>query len=279
MWASENRMQIRRFLPVLIVAAAAGSGCSQVLAPYGARYRPYPAARPYVPAPPDPERAARGRWDSVMRLPGGTVIDVLSMNGETFVGAFGGADGSSVRVMVNGMEESIPRAEVLRVDLVDLPGSETGAVVKRAGLGAALGVGAAALVAGVIGGHAWPPPGALLRGGAAIGGVAGAEAALAARQGRLIYLAEHQASVPYAATPDDRVSARMPPRVARVLAADDWLAIAQLPDGTLVRVTRSGGWRHQGVLTGVDEQSMRVDIDGAELRITRASIVRVEVLQ
>jgi hypothetical protein len=176
---------------VIVLAAITTTGCAHLGYP-GLYARRSVAVRPLPPPLPI------GRWDSVMRLPRGSTVDVLSMDGETFVGPVAGVDGAAVRVIVQGVEQRIPRAEVLRVDLVDLPGSEVGAIAKRAGVGAALGVGAAALIAGVIGGHAWPPPGALLRGGAAIGGLAGGEAALAARQGRLVYLAEHQGAAPYA---------------------------------------------------------------------------------
>jgi hypothetical protein len=125
-----------------------------------------------------------------MRLPAESVIDVLEMNGKTHVGKLTRADGHAVAVMVNGSERQIPRADIVRIDLIDLPGSEVAAAAKSAGVGAALGIGAAALVGAVIGGGAWPPPGAMVRAGAAIGGAAGAESSLIARQKRLIYLAE-----------------------------------------------------------------------------------------
>ena len=168
-----------------VPATAATSGCSQVLYPHRPIHRPYGMARPLA-APVQPEWAARGRWDAVMRLPRGSVVDVLSMDGAAYIGAIGVVDASSLRVTVQGVEEHVARGDVLRVDLVDLPGSEVRAVARQAGIGAALGVGAAAIVAAVIGGSAWPPPGALLRGGAAIGGVAGGQSALSARQPRLI---------------------------------------------------------------------------------------------
>jgi hypothetical protein len=177
---------------VIALAAFTTTGCSHLVYP-----GLYAAARPRMVVPTPLPPMPIGRWDSVTRLPRGSVVDVLSMNGEAFVGPVAGVDGSAVRLVVRGVEEQIPRAEVLRVDVVELPGSEAGAVAKQAGLGAALGVGSAALIAGVIGGPAWPTSGALVRGGAAIGGIAGEEAALAARQGRLIYLAEQQGSTRY----------------------------------------------------------------------------------
>jgi hypothetical protein len=275
-------MKKRAFFLGLLLAAAATSGCAQLLSPYGygRGYRPYPVVRPPV-MPVDASAAARGRWDQVMRLPAGAVIDVLTRDSSAYVGLLRGTDGLNVRVMVNGIEEQIARGDVLRVDLVDLPGSEVGAVAKRATAGALLGLGAAALIGGVIGGEAWPPPGALLRGGAAIGGVAGGEAALVARQGRLIYLAENQ-------MPLVRSSGRAggwdpaesePARIVESYAVQAWSAISALPVGEMVRVVRMNGWRHRGRLAGVDDASLRLDVEGAELRITRASIVRVEVLQ
>ena len=177
-------------MPVVLFAAAGASGCSAVLGPYAGAYGRYPA-RHHAPVPyADPEAAARGRWDHVMRLKRGATIDVLTADGVGFVSQIAGADAYSLFVLVNGIEEQIRRADVVRVDLVDLPGNEVAAVAKRSAAGALLGLGAMALVGGVIGGPAWPPPGVMLRTGAAVGGVAGAEAELARRRGRLVYLAE-----------------------------------------------------------------------------------------
>ena len=262
----------------LIVAAAGLTGCAQMLTPYGygPGYRPYPLARPPV-LPVDQSAAARGRWDQVMRLPAASTIDVLTVDGATHIGQLTGSDSYSVRLLVGGIEQQVTRAEVLRVDLVDLPGSEVGAVAKRAATGAALGLGAAALIAGVIGGPSWPPPGAMLRGGAAIGGVAGGEAALAARQGRLIYLAENQQPMLRRSGPIG--SDTEPTQILESYSSDAWPAIQRVAVGAMLQVVRTNGWRHRGTLLAVDETSIRLDIDGAELRITRASIVRVEVVQ
>ena len=269
-------------LGLLVAAAATASGCAHLLSPYGygRGYRPSPLARSPV-IPMDPTAAARGRWDHVMRLPARAVVDVLAIDGSAYVGQLSGADGYAVRVMVNGIEEQIARTDVLRVDLVDLPGSEVGAVAKRAGAGALLGLGAAALIGGVIGGEAWPPPGALLRGGAAIGGVAGGEAALAARQGRLVYLAENQQPVAqWSGRPGNtRSSDEGPVHIVQSYSVDAWSAIESLPTGEMVHVVRTNGWRHRGRIVAVDDTAVRLDMDGAELRITRASVVRVEVVQ
>jgi hypothetical protein len=261
---------------VIVLAAFTTTGCSHLM--YPGLYSPA-RSRSVAPAPPPPPMPI-GRWDNVMRLPRGSVVDVLSMNGEAFVGPVTGIDGSAVRVVVRGVEEHVSRADVLRVDLVDLPGSEAGAVAKRVGLGAAVGVGAAALIGGVIGGAAWPPPGALLRGGAAVGGLAGGEAALAARQGGLIYLAEHQLSTRYSSgLPNPPIQREAPARIAGSYSAREWSAIVNLSPGLIVRVIRTNGRMHQGALLIADDAEVRLDVEGAELRITRGSIVRVDVLE
>ena len=253
-----------------LLATVATTGCTALM-PHGGAYGRYPMMRPAPMPAIDPYAAALGRWDSVMRLPIESVIDVLEMNGTAHVGKITRVDGYSVGVMVNGNEREIPRAEILRVDLLDLPGSEVGAAAKRAGLGAALGVGAMALVGAVIGGSAWPPPAAMLRAGAAIGGVAGAESSLIARQKRLIYLAEHQRITPpdYAQGP--------PPRPVQSYSANRWDVIAGLPAATAVTVVTFGGARHQGSLVAVDDAAIRLTVGDAEVRILRTSIARVEV--
>ena len=176
-------------LLAILTSAVLAAGCAPYLMPYGGRAG-YAMPRPNVFAPQDTGAAVRGRWDNVMRLPASARIDALTWDGEAHVGAFSSADGSSLRILVGAIERQIPRAEIVRVDLTGLPGSEAGTVAKRAGGGALLGMGAIALVSVVIGGGAWPPPAAALRAGAAYGAVAGGHAALLDRQRRVVYLAE-----------------------------------------------------------------------------------------
>ena len=176
-------------LSVIVAAALVATGCAPLMYP-GAQPGPYGYAPPsrsraaYAPEPPPFER-----WDNVMRLPYGAVIDVLTSDGAAHVGLFAGADIGAVRITTDKQETGIDRGEVVRVDLVSLPGSNVRAVARSAAGGALLGVGAAALFSAVIGGGMWPPPGVLLRGGAAVGGLSAGTAAATNRQPRLIYLA------------------------------------------------------------------------------------------
>lgn len=169
------------------IAAVVTTACSPAL--YGLPGRSYPLhpslgqRHSYV------EPTPTGRWDNVMRLPRGSTIDVLTANGAANVGPISGADIDTVRVVVDGADVRIARADVVRVDLVDMAGSEAVAVARKATRGALLGAGLAALISGVVGGEAWPPPGPVLRGGAAIGGVSAGEVEVMKRAGRLIYLA------------------------------------------------------------------------------------------
>jgi hypothetical protein len=180
---------------IVLAAAILTTGCSPAF--YGLARGHYPYGPPYGrPHQPVVEQVPTGRWDNVMRLPHGSTIDVLGANGAATIGAILGADIDSVRVAVDGAEVRIARADIVRVDLIDLAGSEFRAVTRKAARGALLGVGAAALIGGVIGGEAWPPPGPALRAGAAIGGVSAGQATLFQRAGRLIYLAPQQFGQP-----------------------------------------------------------------------------------
>jgi hypothetical protein len=124
-----------------------------------------------------------------MRTPRFSILDVLTADGAARVGAILQSDAQQVTLEIDGGAMVIPRADVVRVDLVKLAGSGTRDAARRLARGAVLGGAAAALAAGVVGGDLWPPPGVVVRAGAAAGGLSGLQAALLARQGRMIYLA------------------------------------------------------------------------------------------
>ena len=177
------------------------TGCSPML--YSGYARP-PATAPFG-SPTAIGLLPIGRWDNVMRLPHGSIIDVLTPDGTPNVGPIQSATGSTVTIQVDGHDVEIDRVNVIRVDLVDLPGSEVQAAARSGARGALLGAGAMALVGFVIGGSAWPPPGALIRAGVAGGAVSGVQSSLTNRQGRMIYLAPERyrlyPAVPYATPP------------------------------------------------------------------------------
>ena len=175
---------------LVITAAMATTACSPAL--YGIPHRRMPSPGYYGQPRAYVEQVPTGRWDNVMRLPRGSTIDVLTQDGAANVGPISGADINSVRLLIDGAEARIARADVVRVDLVDMAGSETVSVGRKAARGALLGAGFVALLTGVVGGDAWPPPGAALRAGAAIGGVSAGQAEVMRRAGRLIYLAPQQ---------------------------------------------------------------------------------------
>lgn len=187
----------------LFFIAAAGiltTGCSPLM--YAG------AAGPYRPVPPPyyghqrtyAEQVPTGRWDNVMRLPRASTIDVLTKDGAATIGLKTGADVQSVRLQADGAEVTIARADIIRVDLVNLAGPDTAAVARKAARGALLGAGAAALITGVLGGEYWPPPGQAMRAGIAMGAVGAGQAELTRRAGRLLYLAPDQGAQGFAVT-------------------------------------------------------------------------------
>lgn len=183
----------------LVLAAAIGTtACSPAL--FAVPGRTYPLAAHAGHSRPQVEQLPIGRWDNVMRLPRGSTIDVLSTDGAANIGAITGADVRTVRVIVEGTEVSIARADVVRVDLVKLAGSDTVAVARKATRGAVLGAGLVALVTGVVGGEAWPPPAVALRAGAAAGGLSAGQGEVLRRAGRVVYLAPQQ-GIPAGSTP------------------------------------------------------------------------------
>jgi hypothetical protein len=182
-------MKKHAFFLGLILAAAGTCGCARILMPLAlmAIYTEGKGPIRESSVPIDPYVGVRGRWDEVMRLPAKSVVDVLTMEGTAHVGLLTRADARAVRILINGVDEQIARADVLRLDVLYFPGPEADAIVRRAAVVEAASAAAASVVAAMIGGQACVPPGALLR-AVAIEGTAGGHASLAAQRGRLIYL-------------------------------------------------------------------------------------------
>lgn len=179
-----------RTLSVVLVAGVLTTGCAPYLYPgmYPPGRGPYHAPA-YHPRQMAPEPTPIGRWDNVMRLPRLSVIDVLTEDGAATIGQLLASTAQSVTLTSDGVPTEIERRQVVRIDLVQLPGSATGAAIERGLKGAVLGVGAAALFSGIIGGDLWPPPGVALRAGAALGAAHAIGPELATRRPRIIYLA------------------------------------------------------------------------------------------
>lgn len=171
-------------LLLALIAALLTTGCSPLMYPGHYRRMPSPYAAGIA-----AESAAFGRWDRVMRLTRGSTIDVLTQDGIANVGTIVGADAQSVRLVIDGAETRILRSDVVRIDLMNPGAGKPAAVARRAAGGALIGVAGMALLAGVIGGEAWPPPGIFLRAGAAGGALSGAQSELLQPKTTLIYVA------------------------------------------------------------------------------------------
>lgn len=171
-------------LCVLLAAAVLTSGCSALLLP--GPHGPHSSTRGRTRS--DPYAAAVGRLDEVMRLPRSATVDVLTRDGVARVGAFTSADEAGVSVEIQMVAVRIARADVIRIDLIDLPGNDALSVARGAAGGGLMGAALAGLLGAAIGGDAWPPPGAALRSGALLGGLVAGESALQGRRGRPVYI-------------------------------------------------------------------------------------------
>ena len=122
------------FFVGFILTAAGTSGCARMLVPLTlmAIYNEGKGPIRESSVPIDPYVGVRGRWDEVMRLPAKSVVDVLTMEGTAHVGLLTRADARAVRILINGVDEQIARADVLRLDVLYFPGPEAGAIVRRA---------------------------------------------------------------------------------------------------------------------------------------------------
>ncbi len=123
------------------------------VAPYASRRATVEASAPAV-----------GRWDNVMLLPAGTVVQVLMFDGRKPAGPMASADGATVRVVTASGEVELPMEGVMRVDRLPAPASR--AYGTAAVQGAATGAAAVGFF-GLLVGHL--PPARILAAGAAFG--------------------------------------------------------------------------------------------------------------
>ena len=169
----------------LLVVTMTASGCAAALSPqlFPAPYRQ--PAQGYVVPP-------IGRWDQVISLEPRLLISVWRSSGAQQTGRFVTADLDTLQMFVQGSDVTIPRDDIMRLDLVQtLPGGRRSR--KRIATGAALGAIKMAAVFQIIplafAAKLWlPPPGVWLA-GAALGGWEAAERDRADRRPRTLYIA------------------------------------------------------------------------------------------
>lgn len=148
----------------IVTGALAGAG---PLRPRGV------PTQPYQPPP-------IGRWDAVMSLARSSMIGVLTTDGTTHTAVFVAATVDSLILAGRDRSVSIPRQEIVRIDLVRAPGRAT-SVAKAAAAGALTGAAVAgvgvALIPFSASGELWLPPARVWGVGALVGaayGIAGA---------------------------------------------------------------------------------------------------------
>lgn len=152
----------------------------------GGPFRPRgAAARPYEPPP-------IGRWDAVMSLEKASTISVLTTDGGTRTAVFAGATVDSLTLVGSVADISIPRVEVVRVDLVRASGRGA-SMARDAAVGGLVGAVTAgvglALIPFLASGEVWVPPARVWGVGAILGAAGAMMNPKDDRRQRTIYLA------------------------------------------------------------------------------------------
>ena len=183
----------RRILPVFVALACVGAAaCSPLLDPYGYGPRRRAAPRAYDVPP-------IGRWDQVLSLKPALVISVIQADGSIQTGRFAGATAAVMRVIVQGAEITVPRDDVMRIDVAQtLPAGK--GTLRSVTLGAA-GVSLATVLSLQIlplafAGELWNPPARTWITSAAGGAAAGWWSDRRTRGPRTIYIAPAHRPVP-----------------------------------------------------------------------------------
>lgn len=144
----------------MMVSGCASAFSAQLFAP---RYR-QPAQADVMPPV--------GRWDQVLSLEPRLLISVWQSSGVQQTGRFVSADMDALQMFVQGADITIPRHDIMRVDLVQrLPGGDR--TRKRIAAGAALGaikmVAAFQIIPLAFAGKLWMPPAGVWLAGAGVG--------------------------------------------------------------------------------------------------------------
>jgi hypothetical protein len=101
-----------------------------------------------------------GRWDNVMMLPVGAIVQVLLMDGSRPAGTIVSASVDRLRIHTAGGDVDLPSRDVMRVDR---PVAPVRSAVENGARGAAFGAGVVGVL-GLISGRV-PPPRLFLAGG------------------------------------------------------------------------------------------------------------------
>ncbi len=153
-----------------------------------ARLSPYPS---HYAIPEMSPTSAVGRWDTVMLLPAGTPVQVLTFDGRKPAGDVTSVDGATLRLVTPSGEIALARADVMRVDRLPPPSSRE--YREAAGRGAAVGLGVVGII-GLIAGHM--PPARVFAAGAITGAGSGIQDASCLRGAVTIYLAPSRVRQP-----------------------------------------------------------------------------------
>jgi hypothetical protein len=129
-----------------------------------------------------PAQPPFGRWDNVMMLPAGAMVQVLLMDGSLAAGPIVSAAADRVRIHTASGDVDVPFTNVMRIDRQVAPGSALQDGARGATFGAAV-VSVLGLMAGRI-----PPP-RLFLAGAVVGAYETVELRRLAGQGRIVYVA------------------------------------------------------------------------------------------
>jgi hypothetical protein len=173
----------------IVAAAALAAGCSPAGYALGTPFNLSgqrhigPAYELSVPLP-------IGRWDNVMLLPPGAVVQVLMIDGAVAAGPIVSASADGLRMRTASGNVDLSAERVMRVDR---PTARGGEPVRAGARGAAFGAGVVGVL-GLVAGHV-PPPRLFLAGGI-VGAQQSVELYGQARRSSIVYLAPSASPAP-----------------------------------------------------------------------------------
>jgi hypothetical protein len=175
------------------------TACSPMGYPVGTGFNSY-GYRHIQPTYQAPGQLPVGRWDNVMMLPVGAIVQVLLVDGSRRAGTIVSATVDRLRIHDAGGDVELPSRDVMRVDR---PAGPMGNAVQNGARGAAFGAGVVGVL-GLISGRV--PPARLFLAGGIIGAEQNIELNSLARGGAsIVYLAP-------AVSSGWRPAAQYPPR-------------------------------------------------------------------